>query len=321
MSFEQKESRVPFISVIVPVYNTKRYLRKCLNSLKRQSLQEIEIIVIDDGSTDGSGQICDEFSKTDTRFNVIHTSNKGLSSARNKGLEISNGEYIMFVDSDDWIESDFCEVPFTIAKSTGADIVVFRFVMHNKRKDSTSKLFPTDGLASKEEVLIKLWDECVWAAVWNKLFKRDLFYGITYPKDRFYEDAAITHHLIYKSNNVYLSNRILYHYRDYRPGSITNKKSYKLYNDYFFCNFQRIDDLKSWGFDCSEAEEKFSYAYLISMGNKADLSDRCRRTINECSARVGRTFNLRQKLMAYLYSVSPPFFNFICMLSRKRVRA
>ncbi len=111
------------VSVIVPVYNVIDYLEPCLNSLKDQTLENIEIIVVDDGSTDGSGDICDKFAENDPRFRIIHKKNEGLSAARNDGLDIARGQYTMFVDGDDWVEPDYCNIPYKTATETGIDIL------------------------------------------------------------------------------------------------------------------------------------------------------------------------------------------------------
>ena len=111
------------ISVIVPVYNVEPYLRKCLDSIVNQTYRDFEILIIDDGSTDGSGRICDEYAEKDSRIKVFHTENRGLSCARNLGLAEAKGEWIGFVDSDDWIEPDMYEVLIRRAEETGADVV------------------------------------------------------------------------------------------------------------------------------------------------------------------------------------------------------
>jgi glycosyltransferase involved in cell wall biosynthesis len=111
------------ISVIVPVYNVEPYLRKCLDSIVSQTYQDLEILVIDDGSTDGSGKICDEY-KRDQRVRVFHTENAGLSAARNLGLDKAHGEWIEFIDSDDWVEPDYCRIPLELAESHKAYLAV-----------------------------------------------------------------------------------------------------------------------------------------------------------------------------------------------------
>ena len=117
------------ISILVPVFNVEPYLEKCLKSLLAQTFQDIEIILVDDGSTDGSGEICDRFATTDERIHVIHKPNEGLSCARNIGISASTAPYIMFADSDDWVEPDFCQSPYRAAVDNNADLVLFSFTL------------------------------------------------------------------------------------------------------------------------------------------------------------------------------------------------
>ena len=117
---------IPKVSVIVPIFNVKAYLPRCLDSLCCQTLTEIEIILIDDGSSDGSGEIADRYAQTDNRFQVIHQENRGLSAARNRGIEAAQAYYLMFVDSDDWVDPDFCRIPYEIATDHGVELVIFR---------------------------------------------------------------------------------------------------------------------------------------------------------------------------------------------------
>ena len=117
---------MPKVSVIIPVYNVESYLRKCVDSIIGQTLINIEIILVDDGSTDRSGSICDEYRRQDGRIQVIHKANGGLSSARNVGIDAASAPYIMFLDSDDWAEPGFCEIPYDAAVDTNSDLVIFQ---------------------------------------------------------------------------------------------------------------------------------------------------------------------------------------------------
>jgi glycosyltransferase involved in cell wall biosynthesis len=119
---------MPKISVIIPVYNVRQYLDQCLNSLAEQTYKNLEIILVDDGSTDGSSEICDSYSEKDERFKVIHQNNAGVSSARNAGLNAVSGEWIMFMDADDWIENDTCEAALNCAVRNDADTVLFNMI-------------------------------------------------------------------------------------------------------------------------------------------------------------------------------------------------
>ena len=124
---ESPPAIAPAVSVIVPVYNVEPYLHRCVDSLTGQTLTDIEIILVDDGSTDGCGRICDEYAAADPRVRVVHQENAGLSEARNAGIDRARADYLMFVDSDDWVEKDYCRIPWEIARSQQADLVMFQF--------------------------------------------------------------------------------------------------------------------------------------------------------------------------------------------------
>ncbi len=115
----------PLVSVIVPVYKVEPYLERCLDSLLNQTLKEIEIIIIDDGSPDRCGQICDAYAARDDQFRVVHQENRGLSAARNVGIEMAQADYLMFVDSDDWVHPDYCRLPYEAAVEHGVELVIF----------------------------------------------------------------------------------------------------------------------------------------------------------------------------------------------------
>ena len=127
---------MPLITVIVPIYNVAPYVRKCLDSLKRQTLKQIEVICIDDGSTDESGEIAEEYeSQNWPLFRILHTDNQGLSAARNRGLDEAKSQWLMFVDSDDWVEPEFCEMPYKTAIEYQADLVIFgRYLTNSEGK-------------------------------------------------------------------------------------------------------------------------------------------------------------------------------------------
>lgn len=164
------------ISIIVPVYNIEKYLNQCLKSLINQTLKSIEIILIDDGSTDSSGLICDEYSKKYSNIVVIHQKNQGQSCARNAGLRKATGEYVMFVDGDDWIRNEACEKLYLYAKRADAD-VVWADVLNEKNKKMRKKAFRFHNfnkIITGEEFLIDSIDSNSYDIVpWLKILKRD----------------------------------------------------------------------------------------------------------------------------------------------------
>ena len=205
------------VSVVVPVYNVAGYVADCLKSLRRQTYENIEVIVVDDGSVDGSGEICSRFAATDARFRVIHQSNGGLSSARNTGLDAVRGEYISFVDSDDVVSPVFIEVLLAL------------------RTDIAQCIFATevDGLAccsemhggmiamsGREACHAQLLDSTGNATVvWNKLYKASLFNGIRFPVGKQHEDEFVTHRVLWSAASFSSVSQPLYFYRQ-RSNSI-----------------------------------------------------------------------------------------------------
>lgn len=215
------------ISIIVPVYNTKDYLQRCLNSIVNQTYSNLEIIIIDDGSTDGSGQICDAYQSLDSRIKVFHQKNKGAASARNSGLDKAKGEYIGFVDSDDYIREDMYASLYD-GMGTGADIVccgtVILFPAKMQRKPELGTKFPnpvsyTNVEALKELLLVRNLD----FSPCNKLFRRMLFQGIRFPDGKICEDYPVIYELVKKSKNVFNTHKIKYVYC-YRADSISKQQ-------------------------------------------------------------------------------------------------
>lgn len=309
----------PLVSVIVPVYNTAGYLGECLESLKEQSLKDIEIIVIDDGSTDGSGQICDSFAEEDDRFVVLHKENEGVSVARNIGLDYARGRYLMFVDSDDWVEPEFCEMPYRIAQENCADIVVFSFWKHGKGNAiEKNNPFQEEGVVSEEKIHTEYWDN-IGAYPVNKLYIRRLFNGVRFPRGRRYEDIAVTHQVIHKAKSIFMINRYLYHYRDYRLGSATNTESVQNLTDYFMYSFKRLDDVKSWGYHCEDDEVLVAAKYLVFFGRHAEYSKRCNNILKDTKQLPeGRIATKKMKIMYQVYRLSPLLFDLISILTGRR---
>ena len=311
------EIKKPKVSVIVPVYNTEQYLVQCLNSICGQSLSEIEVIVIDDGSTDNSSLICDSFAERDSRFKIIHKNNEGLSAARNCGIDIARADYIMFVDSDDYVSPNFCEVPYKIMEKTGADITIFQFMKYGGKRAFT-KSFPIEGITPKKDVLTWLW-RYTWAAAWNKIYRKSLFDGIKYPVGHLYEDDAITHRIVYKADSIFISNECLYYYRNSRTGSITNTKSKTLMIDYFTSRFNRVTDLKRWGYDYKNEQLIVALSYLAIMGRHEKLSTMCDSIVKNSEMKWGNAVPWKHSLLLWTYHISPILFDIISICTGRRI--
>ena len=204
---------LPLISIIVPVYNVEKYLEECLNSIISQTYTNLEIILVDDGSTDGSSYICDKYSAMDPRIIVCHQNNKGLSAARNIGLLKAKGEFIGFIDSDDWIEKDMYESLYKSISSNNSDISGCSFV-------EETALFPrlvgvsSDQIMSPQQAMkLLLTDKGITNNVWNKLYRSKLFDNISFPDGKVYEDVATLYKLILKAKKLSIISKAGYHYR------------------------------------------------------------------------------------------------------------
>lgn len=205
-------SKDPLVSVIVPVYNVARYVKKCINSLTEQAYKKLEIIVVDDGATDNSGEICDELAKHDKRITVYHKMNGGLSRARNFGIKKATGKYICLVDSDDYVKKDFVRKLVYKAEIKNADIVVCSY----------NEQFLFARMMTGEDAAIRLLtkQENVDIVAWNKMYRRELFDKIQYPEGENYEDTLTTYKLYTEAKNVAYIGDSLYEYVE-RDDSIT----------------------------------------------------------------------------------------------------
>lgn len=227
---------MPIVSVIVPVYNVENYLEKCLESISNQYYSEIEILVIDDGSTDSSGNIADSYKQRDDRVTVIHQSNGGLSAARNSGLDIATGEYVCFIDSDDWIESDFISLLLDGIIKYKAEIAVVKMKKikdYQKIEEKTKTITGWEFLNRNEAMKNLFINNKIGYSANNKLFKRSLFTSIRFPEGLLMEDKATTYKLINESSSIVVNNSQKYHYFQ-SPNSILrgsfNPKKFDSFN-------------------------------------------------------------------------------------------
>ena len=229
---------LPLISIIVPVYNVKDYLEKCLQSICVQTYKNLEIILIDDGSSDGSGELCDLFAQRDGRIKVIHQTNAGQSAARNRGLAVAQGEFLGFVDSDDWIESDMYEFLYRLLKENGADISICSHYRDKGGKSVAKYASGEQFVFTRDEGIRALAvDKHVRNYMVDKLFKRSLFAGIVFPVNRVFEDLAICYRGFYGAEKVVMQDTPKYHYM-IREGSTMQsrynpQKEYNLFQSVY----------------------------------------------------------------------------------------
>jgi len=255
------------ISVIVPVYNVEKFIKRCLDSIINQTMRDLEIILVNDGSTDNSGKICDEYAQLDNRITVIHKENGGLSSARNTGLDVATGEWISFVDSDDYIEKNMYEVLYKTAIEEDVDICIcfFKYLTVDNKMlfNPTQEQLYINGRYNTKEFLNLIYKDeylngiCVSAV--NKIYKKNIFDNIRF-NTKIYEDDELLNHVYMKDMNIFILNNGFYIYAQNlsslsnakfseknlvfidilynRLNLFKNKKMYKLYEDTvrLFCN-------------------------------------------------------------------------------------
>ena len=217
-------NKEPLITVIIPVYNVESYIKKCVKSIINQTYHNLEIIIVDDGSTDNSGKICDELALLDNRIKIIHKENGGLSDARNTGIDIANGEYIGFVDSDDYIDEEMYEQLLEACRESCAEISICGRICEVIATQKNYDLFTTDKKVLSSEAAIRnllLQIDCDSAA-WDKLYDAKLFKTVRYPFGVLHEDLNVTTRLFSLATRVAYIGKPLYHYQ-IRKDSICNQ--------------------------------------------------------------------------------------------------
>lgn len=217
------------ISVIVPVYKVESYLEQCISSIIKQTYKNLEIILVNDGSPDNCGKLCDIYAKKDSRIKVIHKKNGGLSDARNVALDIATGDYIGFVDSDDWININMYEVLINEAKNEDADIVECKFksVYDRNIKIDMNEVIEKKIFNAEEAIKQHLKGKYFYRCVWNKIYKKELFKDIRFPYSKLAEDLYVTYKLFYKSSKLISVNFQGYYYY-IRDNSIMGIGDFKL---------------------------------------------------------------------------------------------
>lgn len=229
----------PLVSIIVPIYNAESYLQECINSIRAQTYSHLEIILIDDGSLDNCGLICDENAKEDNRFVVIHKENAGLSSARNVGLDIAKGEFVSFIDADDTVHPKFIEIMVGLCKQYGCDIAQCDYLsVSNISLKLTLNPQQSLSIYNKRQAMYELCctnNAVKYAVAWNKIYKKRLFKNIRYPVGKIHEDEFTTYLLLWEANKIVVTNQYLYYYLRHKT-SITGKPF----------SFNRLDALDAY---------------------------------------------------------------------------
>ena len=309
---------MPLVSIIVPVFNVEAYLKQCIDSIICQSLKEIEIILVDDGSTDSSGLICDEYALIDSRIHVIHHDiNKGLSCSRNDGIDISVSPYIMFVDGDDWVDSQFCELPYQTALENDADLVLFsykRFYADGKEDLICTKI--KSGPIDEAQALA--FNVMIWDAAWIGFYRRELFNEIRYPVGKLYEDTGTSHRLIHTAKRLFLLDECVYHYRVGRIGSITTNPTTRDHPDRIEMRICRIKDLCNWG-EYEWLAMRDALVLLERYGQRLEEYEYLSNLIKS-GKDTKQYLKWQQRVMQTIFKISTVLFDVICLLTRRRIK-
>lgn len=241
----------PLISVIIPVYNVEKYLKSCLDSVVSQTYKNLEIILVDDGSVDNSGKICDEYAEKDKRITVIHKENGGLSDARNVGIEKAQGSYITFVDSDDFIEKNFIKILVNIAINKKVHFVIGnykKFVKDSRNKDRNAKYEVNENsitvFSPRETMLRMLYQKQLSMYAHGKLYDRKLFTAVRFPKGKLFEDVPTIWSIVKQVDKVAYVNYKLYFYRQ-RNGSIVNNTYSHRKMDQVYFSKEILEEVKN----------------------------------------------------------------------------
>jgi glycosyltransferase involved in cell wall biosynthesis len=313
------------ISIIVPVYNIEHLLAKCIDSILDQSLTNFELILVNDGSTDKSGEICNQYAKLDSRVKVIHKKNGGTASSRNAGLEVSVGKYIGFVDNDDYINKYMFETLFNHACLHSSDIVVCDYLQVNEGQDYDTCKLDLDYSVhhfNNIEALNQIYTEqATFVYPWNKLYQKRLFEDIKYEIGNLYDDETVAHKILYNSKKVtYIKTKLYYYVK--RKGSMVNspfniKKFGRVYalkeREVFFRNIREVDlhqkALKHY------METFFWYYFLAkSSFNNIDLElKKLKHTFDKSLIYLlsSKEIGWKQKLVCIFFSINPKLVSLI----------
>ena len=248
------------LSVIVPVYNVEKYLKRCINSIISQTYTNLQIILVNDGSLDSSGKICDEYTKKDSRIIAVHQKNEGLSGARNTGMLFAKGEFISFVDSDDWIHPQMYERLMNVIKEYDLDMARSSVCKTDDQRYKND-IYPDSKIINKvlvgEQIFDLYFTEFLCKVVWNAVYKKCIVEGIYSPEHCHFEDNYVSGRYLYRSNRMMIINDILYYYW-INPNGITNSKNKRLL-DICICTDKLRRDLLAEGLNNPTFIKKLDY--------------------------------------------------------------
>lgn len=326
----------PLISIIVPVYKVEKYLEKCIKSILSQTYKNLEVILVDDGSPDSCPLMCDNFAKMDERIVVIHKKNGGLSDARNAGLDIAKGDYIGFVDSDDYIAPDMYEVLLKTSIMNGADLTLCNYIRVNENyEEIVSEVIQKHAIDKKYNryefihELIKPYGG-YYIVVWNKLYKRNIFYKLRFPIGKQHEDEYIIHYIIDRCDIIMSVQETFYYYVQRDKSIMSTGFSVKsldygeaLIDRYNFAKSKKYNEWKdqcafklSWEFDkwrqYANNDEEVELKYN-------ELRRRSKFLVFESSAWNRDGVTLKGKLFMKIEHIAPIFSKVVRKIFHKEI--
>lgn len=309
------------VSIIIPIYNVEKYINKCIQSIIDQTYSNLEIILVDDGSIDRCSKICDEYANKDKRIKVIHKQNGGLSSARNIGIDISSGEYILFIDADDYIHESTVEILIKKAISKNADIVHFNFQYVDEEGNKINiknKNLDDNKILNSYETICEYAKKSIIVMACTKLYKRELFDGLRFDEGYVYEDELIFPKIIYKSKINYMINDKLYYYVN-RESSITKsnltnnkieskKKLIRFLEEFYLENYpelMRYIYIKIY-FICSSTIKEIKKSNRLDNKNKIKITEYFYKKILEIYPKISthkkvKDIPLKKELYCFFY--------------------
>lgn len=339
MKYKDYMKQFGLVSVIIPVFNVQPYLRENLDSVINQTYENLEIIIVDDGSTDGSSKICDEYAEKDKRVRLIHQENKGLSAARNVGLDIMAGETVTFLDSDDKYHLDFISSMLHAMQKNNSDIVMCKYSVHRTEREmklnGSEEAFPRieQGFYDRVSSLRARADGGINSNVWNKLFRSELWKNVRFPVGHVYECVAVSYQVLDRCNRLYVLDELLYLHR-IRSGSIISARSATSRYDYVLALAEAETFIKERNPSVFDGEQLIKvrrlklkqmiiYFFLCGGENKETDLEILKKQIIEWHDEVGIS-SIRYKIAYYLIRYCPwllriayPMYNRIRTIQRK----
>lgn len=322
---------MPKVSVIVPAFNLEKYISKCIESLISQTFKDIEIIIVNDGSTDKTQEICEYYTKIDKRIRILNQKNSGVSVARNSGLDLASGDFITFVDGDDFIENDTIEFLLTNLEKYDVDVSTCGFqeshIDENGKIHSFKKKNNGFGIISSEEALKESFvNGKISLFVNGKLYKKEIFDNIRFPINMIYEDAAVIPLIMVKINKIYYDDNIKYYYIRH-PKSITNLKFSKQDLDMIRVNKKNFDMVKEkYDYAMDQVEFRYLWSYLCIIdriaASNAKFDDFCQLKNfvkkNKFKIFSNKYFTLKRKVLTLIMLINFGLYKKIIIYFHKK---